>query len=280
MNAAKQTTCAIVGCPSDPSEDIDSVSIAISAYSDPSAALSSSADMVVLGPDVNDRTYWLTEATRAGKHALCTPPFSVSYKRTKQLQREFEGNQLRLACLSGAGHWELASWFTRAQTKTGSPTFINMSLAIAKADLRNEAEGILLRHAVPFLTLLGMFGDVDAVYARTRSLSLNRPTEDIAIALIKFAHGLEASVQFNGLGTHRRVNADFYGKRGDAKFELKAAELTMSFGHQISHFASSISGNSSRDTRKGPMFGHFLACWMIQSSRFDRELNRKAVHLD
>lgn len=282
MTATKQMSCAIVGCPSDPSVDVHSSSIAISAYSDPREALAASSDMVVLGPEVCDRSYWLTELAMAGKHALCVPPFSVSYRRTKQLQRKFAGNQLRLACLADAGHWELSSWFARAQINTGAPTFVDMSIAIANAELRNESEGILLRHAVPFLALLGIFGDVDAVYARTRSLSLNRPTEDIAIALMRFANGLEVSVQFNGLGIHHRLKADFYGRRGGVSFELKAPDRSTSFLRQIEHFASSISGNASGDFREGEgrTFGHFLACWMIQSARFDRELNRKVIHLD
>ena len=144
-----------------------------------------------------------------------------------------------------------------------------------------DNEGILLRHAVPYLSLFRRFGSIDSIFARARSMGANRPTEDIAFGSFRFTNGLETTVEFNGLGVSKNVRMELYGRRGQMSCHLEHFDESRSLQDQISSFASiSQKDYANTSEAKGVSHGHHLAGWMLQSARFERELNKREVKLD
>jgi predicted dehydrogenase len=253
-------------------------------YVEPRQAVrDASTDVVVLGSSVRDRSYWLQEVAKAGKHALCAPPLSSSYRRLHRLTRLYAEAGLRLACLSDAGASALSKWLAARQydERTGTILYLRLHVSIPRSKLEEDAEGILLRHGVPYLALLGRFGSVDAVLGRARSLVANRPTEDVAVGFLRFSTGIEATVEFNGLGSTECATADFYGRLGHTSFAQKPADRPCSLLERIADFTSRIDDDRQASSDVDAIYrGHQLAAWMLKSARFDRELSKREVQLD
>lgn len=259
-------------------------SLVVRPFVDPREALrDTSTHVMVLCSSVRDRSYWLQEVAAAGKHAMCAPPLSSSIRRLQRLTRLYADAGRRLACLTHAGVAALSNWLATPQKygRAGAILYLRLDVSIPRNQLEGDAEGILLRHAVPYLALLGRFGTVDTVLARARSLVANRPTEDLAVGFVRFSTGVEASVEFNGLGATDTVSAEFYGRHGHATFAQKNVNRSSSIREQITNFTSRLDDDDQALSDVGEISrGHRLAGWMLQSARFDRELNEREVQLD
>ena len=251
---------------------------------DPRDALrDTSTDVMVLCSSVRDRSYWLQEVAAAGKHAMCAPPLSSSFRRLQRLTRLYADAGRRLAWLTHAGVPAFSNWLATPQSygRAGAILYLRLDVSIPRNQLEGEAEGILHRYAAPYLALLGRFGAVDTVLARARSLVANRPTEDVAVGFVRFSTGVEASVEFNGLGPANAVSAVLYGRRGHASFAQSDVDRASSIREQITHFTSRIDDDDQALSDIEKIFrGHRLAGWMLQSARFDRELTKREVQLD
>lgn len=253
-------------------------------FEDPRKALrDSSTDVVVLRSSVRDRSYWLQEAAAAGKHAMCEPPLTSSFRRLQRLTQGYAEAGRRLACLGPAAAVAFSNWLAMPQSGdcVGTVLYLRLFVSIPRIQVGADAEGILLRHAVPYLALLSRFGTIDTVLARARSLVANRPTEDMAVGFLRFSTGVEASVEFNGLGATNAVSAELYGRLGHASFSHNSVSSSNSIREQIADFASRIDDDvqASSDMEEISR-GHRLAGWMLQSARLDRELNNREVQLD
>ena len=289
MTASKPLGVAVVGSSSDPlsREHCDAqsrASLHVRSFVDPHEALrDTSTDVMVLCSSVRDRSYWLQEAVTAGKHAMCAPPLSSSFRRLQRLTRSYAAAGRRLACLTDAGAPALSNWLATPQSyrRAGAILYLRLEVSIPRIQLEEDADGILLGHAVPYLALLSRWGAVDTVLSRARSFLANRPTEDLAVGFMRFSTGVEASVEFNGLGSTDAVSAEFYGRNGHASFTQKVVSSNSSIREQIANFTSRIDDDiQALSDIEEISRGHRLAGWMLQSARFDREINKREVQLD
>ena len=289
MTVSKPLGVAVVGSTSDQfsREHCDAqggASFHIRRFVDPHEALrDTSTDVMVLCSSVRDRSYWLQEVVTAGKHAMCAPPLSSSFRRLQRLTRSYVEAGRRVTCLTDAGVPALSNWLATPEScgRAGAVLYLRLEVSISRIQIEEDAEGILLRHAVPYLALLSRWGAVDTVLSRARSFVANRPTEDLAVGFMRFSTGVEASVEFNGLGSTDAVSAEFYGRNGHVSFTQKVVNRSISIREQITNFTSRIDDDGQALSDIAAISrGHRLAGWMLQSARFDRELNKGEVQLD
>ena len=96
-----------------------------------------SADVIVLCSSLRDRSYWLQEVAGAGKHAMCAPPLSASFRRLQRLTRLYADAGLRLACFSDAGVPALSRWLATREHygRTGAILYLRLRVSIPRSDL-------------------------------------------------------------------------------------------------------------------------------------------------
>ena len=164
----------------------------------------------------------------------------------------------------------------------GRALYVDLEISVASADVADTGDGVVLLHGQHALSVLThRFGHLDSMYARTRTLKLNRPAEDIAVAQLRFSSGLEGTVQVNALGDRGAIRLALYGS--GATIEHRA-DLRTASAHELARQYADFA--AAADSKSTPEYGYrelvrgsFLSEWLHQSARQDREIYRRDVQV-
>jgi hypothetical protein len=84
----------------------------------------------------------------------------------------------------------------------GTATYWDLEVHVPRLALAGDAAGVLRQGAAGYLSRLGqLLGEIDTVWAETRSLLWGRAAEDVVVAYIRSLNGLEGALWVNALGT-------------------------------------------------------------------------------
>lgn len=234
---------------------------------------------------LREREYWVTQAARAGKHVFCESPATTSFLRTRRLVQLCAESSVALTFAAEVLFGELASHVRQVLDgrQVGPLLFVDLAVSVPQHRLRGTREGVLLGYGIPCLSLLGSrFGAIDSIYARTRSLGLNRPEEDLAVAQFRYQDGLEGVFQLNGLGAEAQVCLRVYGQQGAAACAVPLEEDGgPGLRRQYADFAAAL--RLGRDpSYNGVQVLEGMRCleWVQQAARLDREVFRNEVTFD
>ena len=163
----------------------------------------------------------------------------------------------------------------------GPLLFLDLKVSAPRQCLRNKKEGVLLLHGLEYLSLIGRhLGPLDSIYAHSRSLGLNRPAEDIAVAQLWFNSGLEGIVQINGLGEQDEVSLQVYGRHGTMNSNSGWRENLDGLRLQYEDFIECIShGRRPVWSGEEALEGLYLAHWIHQAARLGKEIARPEVKI-
>lgn len=252
-------------------------------FTDPSQALiHPDVRGVVICTPLREREHWIGQALRAGRHVLCASPPAINYRRMKQLAADCRSAGVQICLVTrlpyAAVVRELVS--RNEQEQKGGVLYFSLKAAIPKTLLRGTREGVLLHWGVEcFKVLSECFGPLDSVYARSRSLGLNRPEEDVASALLRFRNGVEGMATLNGLGDEAGVELREWCERGDRILSFAWGEITAQrLEPQYADFKTLLAeGCTPANTLEGMLEGVKWAEWFQQSARLDREIHAEEV---
>ena len=218
---------------------------------------------VVVDLPLTQRPYWAGRVQQAGKFVLCPPP---------------------LPQLGAVGPWSvvapllfssLPGQVQRLQADCGPLLHYEISLAYPRGRIE-AGDGDRLEGLMQECLCLAdrLWGPIDSVLARSRSLAANRPQADWLVVLMRGFNGLEGQLQVNALGRQNRLRVALWGRRGEGVVEeevpsLQEAGLVAQYGQ----WAQGMDGG--KFSVWGPQqaqVGATLARWVMRSARQEREV--------
>lgn len=243
----------------------------------------SDVQAVIVCTSLPQRNYWIIQAAASGKHVFSESPFAATFSQASEVVNSCSSAGIELAVrarhLSSALDMEIRR-LLEEQT-IGPLLFFDLKVSALSQCLRNKKEGVLLLHGLEYLSFIGRhLGPLDSLYAHTRSLGLNRPAEDIAVAQLWFKNGLEGIVQINGLGEQNEVSLRVYGRHGTMKSNNGWGENLDGLRLQYEDFIECIShGRRPVWSGEKALEGLYWAHWIHQAARLGREIARPEVKI-
>jgi len=232
----------------------------------------------------SERSYWVRRSAEAGKHVFAEFPVVSSYRQGRDLADHCRHSGISLAIAVPPIYSDLAAAAVNCEQSgdIGRALHFELSIRLPKQELATGKEGVLLLQGVFVMVwLTARFGPLDSVYARTRSVGLNRAAEDVAVAQLRFLNGLEGTVQITGLGSRSELSFHLYGSDGTA--ESGGIQQASSVAGLRVHYENFM---AAADGKCDPQFGGrelaqglFMVEWLGQSARQDREVYRSEVEL-
>jgi predicted dehydrogenase len=262
---------AVVGC-----WGVLSPDALVPSFGDPAALLHHpQVRGVVVATDFPEREYWARQAILAGKHVLCPALPAASYQLLKTLVEQG---------VAAGVHLCLIPRLVPCPELTGQSAqevlYFALRAAVPQDQLQDRGEGILFFWGGECLQLLAeRYGALDSAYARTRSLGINRPEEDVASAQLRFRNGIEGLVCLTGLAGRSGVELEEWREGGQLSFRCAwqspgAAGLAgpyREFGRLLAEGVPPPCGLGSF------LEGLRWAEWFGQSARLDREIHADEV---
>ena len=236
---------------------------------------------VIVCTSLPQRDYWIIQAASSGKHVFSESPVAATFFQASGVVHSCSSAGIELAVR--AKHWSSAldgeiRRLLEEQT-IGPLLFLDLKVSAPRHCLKNEKEGVLLLHGLEYLSWIGRhLGPLDSVYARSRSLGLNRPVEDLAIAQLWFKSGLEGIVQINGLGEQEEVCLRLHGRCGTMKSNNGWGENLDGLRLQYEDFIECIAhGRKPAWSGEEALGGLYWAHWIHQAARLGRVIARPEV---
>ena len=239
---------------------------------------------IIICAALEERDYWIRRVASAGKAVLCQPPVAPTCARAVEVVEFCASRGVPLGVAADLLFSPLATGVGRVvrERHLGPLLFVDLKVAVPQDRLRDVSEGVLLSHGTGYLSLLlRCFGELDWVYGRTRSLGLNRPTEDVVVAQLRFRSGMEGLLQINGLERRGGADLEVYGVRGKREFRTEEPSSSRE-GLRSAHrdFVGALQHG------RAPAFGgleaaaaNHLVDWIRQSARLEREVSAKEVRI-
>ena len=224
--------------------------------------------------------HWIRAASGAGKTILAEMPIGVDSRRSRALVEQCAAVGSPLVGVTDLVYSQPGRQFAGClEEKIGSPLYLECGISVSDADLANDSTGVLSAHGFGLLALIvKLFGRVDSVYARSRSLKKNRPSEDIAVAQLRFYEGLEGVLIVNGLGDERRTAIQLHGSRGSLSLEEERIRFPDGLEAQYGELANNRQNTgSTRFSGTDLITTQHLLDWIQHSARQNREVSRKEV---
>lgn len=225
--------------------------------------------VVVLCMQGAQREYWGLQAAQAGKEILTLGLPATTYPGLQRLEHA--------AAAGGSGIWVaggLGANAVRLLEPARGKVFLSLRARVPQAALVGRG-GLLAEWGAYCLQILAQrHGRLDSVYARSRSLGLNRPEEDMVTAQLRFANGLEGEVSLVGLGEGSGVELEEWSRGGRESHCLawSGAEGPGLRGVYEALAQSLASGMPRPPEFRPPLEGLRWAKWFEQSARLDREV--------
>ncbi|MFC1526718.1 Gfo/Idh/MocA family protein [Candidatus Latescibacterota bacterium] len=228
-----------------------------------------------------ERAYWIQAALRAGKHVLVELPAVMSRRQAREVSGAARDSGCQVVASGDAMDSEMGVEARAALSEGGGvPLYCRLRVEVPRGILAGRREGVLTLFGTPYLRLLtDGFGPLDSIYARSRSLCLNRPSADLAVAQLRFANGVEGLLEVNGLGDRSRVEFETHTTTGAIlrsarPRELAANALRQAYGSLRVLLEEGTAAPSNQSTLERIQF---IVDWIEQSARLDAEVYRKDV---
>lgn len=215
------------------------------------------------------REYWGLQAALAGKGILTLGLPAATYSAMERLHHA--------ATARGSAIWVaggLGANAVRLLEPARGKVFLSLRAQVPQAALVGRG-GLLAEWGAYCLQILAQrHGRLDSVYARSRSLGLNRPEEDMVTAQLRFANGLEGEVSLVGLGDGSGVELEEWSRGGRESHSLAwfGTEAPGLRGVYEALSCSLASGTATPPEFRPPLEGLRWAKWFEQSARLDREV--------
>ncbi|MEW6754899.1 MAG: hypothetical protein AB1505_28540 [Candidatus Latescibacterota bacterium] len=236
------------------------------------------AGLVVCVPLV-ERARWCGLAVQRGHKVLCPPPLGDRWaqaRRALPCQAAAAVAVASPACYSAVGEA-----LRRVPEELGRVVYFELEVTLARQHLAARREGVLLRAGQDYLALVEAgCGPVDLVWAQSRSLLRNRPTEDLCVAYLKCQDGCEGLVRLHGLGALGQAQLDLFGVHGcrTVVSALDEASAREAWHRAYQDFAGFLAGQGPpRWSGVQAAGGLRLMQWLQQSARLGREVRRPEV---
>ncbi|MFA6108903.1 MAG: hypothetical protein WDA75_09040, partial [Candidatus Latescibacterota bacterium] len=229
--------------------------------------------VVVAGGSIEVRAYWLGRCLSAGIRVLAEQPLAIDLGPARTVSGLL--TPMARSVFTSAG-----TLLTTPQGSENRVVALELSISVPREVTQSDHLGLL---SLPGLDYLGMlepaFGPLDAVWARTRSLLRSGPSEDWAIAALRFRDGTEGTFRVNGLGQGNLVSLELHGRTRT----LSAAHaLPVEDGPELARLYDWFI-DALADPQAKELPGYDLASavrlhrWMNQSARMNREVQRHEV---
>ena len=252
--------------------DAENVPSSIRHYSHPGDMF---ADENILGvincTPLPERVFWCEQALEAGKAVLSASPLGERYGDVRRLIRA--GRDILIA---SPAHYGAIGKATAARNGLGNLLFFDLQIRLSQTWIAHQKYGVLLLGGVDHLSSIERrWGPVDSIWARSRSLVRNRPTEDISQIYIKCKNGKEGSLTINGLGNEPGERLLLYGRRGSCEISGSGEGNAGAWRGAYRDFLERLAGNE-KNGFDGVMAqdGFRLMHWVQQAARHNREINR------
>lgn len=247
-------------------------------YADPSALLHHpQVKGVVVCTQLHEREYWTREVIKAGKQVLCSSLPAATYRRLKQLAEDGRSAGVQVCLIPRLV--VPPDWLAG---RSDGIFYFSLKATIPQGLLRGTREGVLSHWGADCLQLLAdHYGALDSVYARSRSLGLNRPEEDVVAAQLRFRNGIEGLVALNGLGSQSGVELEEWG---EDKYRIYRMNWHVSGDEHLEEYYREFkcllteTSTPVSVVRVGlRLEGLRWAEWFQQSARLDREIHASEV---
>lgn len=271
LAAIRAQDLRVVGCWSE-----DSVATESRVFAEPSQALNHPETQgVVVCTPLHEREHWVRQAVRAAKPVLCVAPPAKNFTQMVQLAAEAKEAGVQILLVSRL-RLHADAWPIRPV----GVLYFSLRADIPRQLLHDTREGVLLHWGAELLQVMAdRFGPLESVYARTRSLGINRPEEDLVSALLRFRNGVEGLAEFNGLGEGTGVELREWSAAGAGESRVSWGTLTAQLlePHYREFKALLTSGQLPGTNLAARLEGFRWAEWLQQSARLDREIHAKEV---
>ncbi|NKB67285.1 MAG: hypothetical protein GKR89_09520 [Candidatus Latescibacteria bacterium] len=225
---------------------------------------------VVVNLPLVQRPYWAGQIERAGKSVMCPPPLPDQVDTT--------GQWMVLAPLLFS---PLPQLIRQSHGACGPLLHYQLSLDYPLKNLESGDGDRLELLVQECLSLVNhLWGPIDSVFARGRSLALNRPQADWLVVLLRGYDGLEGQLQINALGAQARLRCALWGRQGEQVIEedlwsVQEAGLTA----QYRSWAQCLAGSTaSLWAPQQVLPGQLLNQQVRQSIRQEKEIFRGDGH--
>ncbi|MEE2658034.1 MAG: hypothetical protein VX733_05970 [Candidatus Latescibacterota bacterium] len=232
--------------------------------------------LLILSP-LTERNYWIKETLGAGKGAIALSPPAPSASEAKNLLKSAEDRGLPFSVVCEPLNLP-ESLFPRGG-EWGTLRYLRIDFQVPRQWLGRRDAGVLSTHALWIHTLLEKLAGsrIDWLIARTRSLAVARPTEDLATVQLAFENGAEGMLEVNGLGGEARLRILAQGDAGEfiCEEDLRPA-YAEGLCFQMDSFAAALTG-TLRTTSLRPDLsqisrGMRFVDWVRHSARLEKGL--------
>ena len=236
---------------------------------------------VIVCTPLAQRDYWIIQAASTGRHVFSESPLAATFSQASAVVHSCSAAGVELAVrakhLSAALEADLRR-LVEEQT-IGPLLFFDLKVSVPRRCLIDKKEGVILLFGLDYLSLIGAhLGTLDSIYARSRSLGLNRPAEDLAVAQLWFKSGLEGTIQLNALGEKEEVSFQLYGRYGTMKTENSWGENLKGLRLQYEDFIKCIlRGRKPVWSGKKALRGFYCVHWIHQAARQGKEIAKPEV---
>ena len=115
-------------------------------------------------------------------------------------------------------------------------------------------------------------GTIDMIRATTNNHRHSGPWEDHALALVSFTNGTEGTIEIDALGGQAEWQVELIGDEGPA---LCYGDLHAERGLGLARLYESLAADTFAAGSTDAHEALFLAHWIRQSGRLDRNLSRR-----
>ena len=240
---------------------------------------------VAVGAPISQRAYWCERVAQAGKQPLCAIPLGPCGTGVKDAVEKIRsmGQGLRLVDRSDCG--EIAEAMGTGVQHCGRVVFYTLDVDVDPSELQEgDDAGVLMRAAVGYLGRLSpLQGELDTVWAETRSLLWGRMGEDVAVAYLRSVDGCEGTIRVGALGRRTETRLCVYGRRDCVEYrdgpDLEEAAWKAAYAELV---PGAVADRALPLTWRQLRAGVELACWIGRAARarravFRRELNKEGT---
>ncbi len=253
-------------------------------FSGPDDLLSCDAvQVVVVGAPVAERAYWCQRVLASGKALAAEVPLGDRVADVERVVASSRNTPATLAVVDASRCGAVAEGLAAARQTTGPIVFVNLDIQVPRMLLGRHADGVLLTAAAGYLARIHrLVGELDSIWAATRSLVRLCRNEDVATAYLRAQNGVEGLVHVGGVNTLHHVRVSVSGESGaltwsDVLPVVHRQAWVNTYARLVACAAEDTDANNTEDKLllDDLLTGHRWVEWIQRAARSNRELTWK-----